>query len=127
MKAVVYYAPGDIRVEDRPEPTPAKDNLIVAVHCCGICGTDLKLATVGNPRCHPPRIIGHEIVGHVVHVGSAVEGFALGERLTLATTIACGTCAYCIRDLGNMCLNAKPISYDFDGAFAEYVAIPLWL
>ena len=124
MKAAVYYAPGDIRVEDRPEPVPTADNLIVKIHCCAICGTDLKLATVGNPRCHPPRIIGHELVGLVTHVGSQVQGFAVGERVTLATTVACGHCQYCVLGLGNMCPNAKPISYDFDGGFAEYLAIP---
>ncbi len=124
MKAVVYYAPGDIRTEERPEPVPAQDNLIVKVHCCGICGTDLKLATVGNPRCHPPRVIGHEMVGHIVHVGAQVSGFSQGERVTLATTLACGNCAYCARHLGNLCPQAKPISYDFDGAFAEYLAVP---
>lgn len=124
MKAVVYYAPKDIRVEERPEPISAPDNLIVEVHCCAICGTDLKLATIGNPRCHPPRIIGHEMVGHIVHVGSQVTGFVVGERVTLATTLACGECAICRHGLGNMCPNAKPISYDFDGAFAEHLAIP---
>jgi L-iditol 2-dehydrogenase len=124
MKAIVYYGPGDIQVEDRPEPAPTEDNLIVEVHCCAICGTDLKLATVGNPRCHPPRIIGHELVGHISHVGSQVQGFAIGERITLATTLACGDCAYCELGLGNMCPNAKPISYDFDGGFAERLAIP---
>ncbi len=124
MQAVVYHAPGDIRVEERPEPTPAADNLIVQVHACAICGTDLKLATIGNPRCHPPRIIGHEMVGHIVHVGADVRGFALGQRITLATTVACGNCPYCARNLGNMCPNARPISYDFDAAFARYVAIP---
>jgi len=124
MQAAVYYAPGDIRVEDRPEPVPADDNLIVQVGGCCVCGTDLKLATIGNPRCHPPRILGHEMVGRVVHVGAAVRGFALGDRVTLATTIACGNCPYCARGLGNLCPNAKPISYDFDGAFARYIAIP---
>ena len=124
MQAVVYYAPGDIRVEERPEPAPAADNLIVRVRACAICGTDLKLATIGNPRCHPPRIIGHEMVGEIVHAGADVRGFTASERITLATTVACGNCPYCDRGLGNMCPNAKPISYDFDGAFARYVAIP---
>jgi L-iditol 2-dehydrogenase len=124
MKAAVYYGPGDIRIEERPEPAPAANNLILEVSCCAICGTDLKLATVGNPRCHPPRIIGHEFVGRAVHVGSDVTGFAPGDRVTLATTLACGTCAYCALGLGNLCPNSKPISYDFDGAFARFVAIP---
>jgi len=124
MQAAVYYGPGDIRVEERPEPSPAPDNLILEVSCCAICGTDLKLATVGNPRCHPPRIIGHEFVGRVVHVGSEVGGFARDDRVTLATTLACGACAYCDLGLGSLCPNSKPISYDFDGAFARFLAVP---
>jgi len=124
MKAVVYYGPGDIRFEDHAEPAPAPENLIVKVRCCAICGTDLKLATIGYPRCHPPRIIGHEMVGEIVHVGSQVKGFALGNRITLATTVSCGQCAYCALGLGNLCPNAKPISYDYDGAMSEYLAVP---
>jgi L-iditol 2-dehydrogenase len=124
MQSAVYYGPGEIRIEERPEPAPVADNLILEVSCCAICGTDLKLATVGNPRCHPPRIIGHEFVGRAVHVGSAVRGFAPGDRVTLATTLACGACPYCARGLGNLCPNSKPISYDFDGAFARFLAVP---
>jgi L-iditol 2-dehydrogenase len=124
VHAVVYYGPGDVRLEERPEPTPAADNLIVRVRGCCICGTDLKLATIGNPRFHPSRIIGHEMVGEIIHVGTAVRGFSMGERITLATTLACGNCPYCARGLGNMCPNARPISSDFDGAFAPYIAVP---
>ena len=124
MKAAVYYGPGDVRVEERPDPVATNDNLIAAVEACAICGTDLKIATVGNPRCHPPRIIGHEMVGTTRHVGGNVRGFAVGERITLATTVACNACPVCDRGLQNMCPNARPISYDFDGAFAERIAIP---
>jgi L-iditol 2-dehydrogenase len=124
MKAAVYYGAGDIRVEDHAEPAPTSENLIAKVRCCALCGTDLKLATIGYPRCHPPRIIGHEMVGEIVHVGSQVEGFTLGDRITLATTVSCGQCAYCALGLGNLCPNAQPISYDFDGALAEYLAFP---
>jgi L-iditol 2-dehydrogenase len=124
MRAAVYYGPGDIRIEERPEPDPALDNLILEVSCCAICGTDLNLATVGNPRCHPPRVIGHEFVGRVVYIGRDVTGFAEGDRVTLATTLACGACPYCTLGLGNLCPNSKPISYDFDGAFASFVAVP---
>jgi L-iditol 2-dehydrogenase len=98
--------------------------MIAEVGCCAICGTDVKLATIGNPRCHPPRVIGHEMVGRLIHVGSEIRGFKVGERITLATTVACGRCPYCERRLGNMCPHAKPISYDFDGAFAQRIAIP---
>lgn len=124
MKAAVYYKVNDIRVEERPEPLAYKNNMIAKVKCCSICGTDLKILISGNPRCHPPRIIGHEMVGSLIHIGSEVEGFEIGERVTLATTISCGVCDYCMIGLGNLCLNARPISYDYDGAFAEYIEIP---
>lgn len=81
MKAAVYYGPGDVRVEERPDPEATDDNLIATVEACAICGTDLKISTAGNPRCHPPRIIGHEMVGTIEHVGKDVEGFVLGERV----------------------------------------------
>ena len=124
MKAAVYYKQGDIRVEERPDPVSKKNNMIVKVSCCAICGTDLKILTSGNPRCHPPRIIGHEMVGSIIHLGSEVYGFKIGDRITLATTISCGECEYCNIGLGNLCNNSKPISYDYDGAFAEYIEIP---
>jgi len=124
MKAAIYYGPGDIRVENRPEPAATDDNVIVQVHCCAICGTDLKLATIGHHRARPGRVIGHEMVGHVVHAGADVEGFAEGERITLATTVACGDCPYCAMGLGNLCPNSLPIGLAADGAFAELMAIP---
>ena len=64
------------------------------------------------------------MVGQIIYTGSKTKGFTPGERVTLATTIACGNCLYCSRGLGNICPDAKPISYDFDGAFAEYMEVP---
>lgn len=124
MKAAVYYGPADIRLEEQPERVPTDENMIVEVHCCAICGTDLKLATVGNPRYHPPRIIGHEIVGHITHVGSRVSGFALGERVTFATTLGCLECSYCRIGLQNICPNRTPISNDYDGGYASHIEVP---
>jgi len=124
MRAAVYLAPGDIKVQDCPEPIPTDDNLIARVHFCAICGSDKKLATIGHPRWRPPRIIGHEMVGHLTHVGSGVQGFELGDRITLATTLGCLECGYCRLGLTNMCPNAQAISQASDGAFAELIAIP---
>lgn len=124
MNSAVYYNVHDIRVQESPLPVLTEDNLIVKVHACAICGTDLKIFSVGNPRCTPPRIIGHEFVGTIVQSGNKVKGFTAGDRITLATTVACNKCDICALGLQNMCPNAKPISYDFDGGFAEFVAIP---
>jgi len=124
MKALVYYAPGDLRIEERPEPIPEPDNLILEVLCCAICGSDVKMLTVGDPRSRPPRIVGHEMCGRIAHVGSNVSGFQVGERVTLAPTLTCGECAYCSLGLGNMCPNNAPISRAYDGAFAKRMAVP---
>jgi L-iditol 2-dehydrogenase len=124
MKAAVYYGPADIRVEEQPERIPTEDNMIVEIHACAVCGTDLKLATIGNPRYHPPRIIGHEIIAHITHVGKNVHGFAPGERVTFATTLACGECEVCHLGLQNICPNRTPISNDFDGGFTTHMEVP---
>jgi L-iditol 2-dehydrogenase len=124
MKAAVYNGPGELKVVEVPDPQPRSDTMILRIRACAICGTDLKLYTVGNPRCKPPRILGHELVGEVVAVGSGIEGFAFGDRVTVATTIACRRCDYCRRGLENLCPYAKCISYDYDGAFAEYMEVP---
>ena len=126
MKAAVYYGPGDICVEDRPEPDASEDNLVVQVHCCAICGTDVKLATIGHHRAEPGRVIGHEMVGHIVHAGKEVVGFAESERVTLATSVGCGStsCPYCALGLANLCPDALPIGLGADGAFAELMAVP---
>jgi L-iditol 2-dehydrogenase len=88
----------------------------------------LKQVAVLNPQpevhIRGDRAGRYEFVGRVVHVGSDVRGFTPGDRVTLATTLACGACPYCALGLGNLCPNAKPISYDFDGAFARFLAIP---
>lgn len=124
MKAVVYYEPKDIRIEERPEPVPKNDNMIARVVCCAICGSDLKMWLAGNPRCQPPRIIGHEMTGILTHVGENVQGYKAGERITLATTVGCGQCYYCKNNRSNLCPEARPISNASDGAFAEYIEIP---
>ncbi len=124
MQAAVYYGAGDVRVEEHPEPEAREDNLIAAVSFCAICGTDVKLATIGHPRWKPPVVIGHEFCGKLVHVGRKVRGFAVGERVTMATTLGCNRCPTCARGLQNMCPDNKPICLVYDGAFAPRVAIP---
>ena len=124
MKAVVYQGPGRVELCERADPEPRADNLLADVICCAICGSDLKLAVRGNPRFSPGRIIGHEMVGTLSHVGSDVDGFSPGERVTLATTIGCGQCPYCRLGLSNLCEDAVRIGSDSDGAFAPRIAIP---
>ena len=98
--------------------------MVIKIESCAICGTDLKILKFGNPRCKPPQVIGHEFVGKVIEKDETAKGFQIGDRITMATSIPCGKCHFCNRGLGNLCNNLKCISYDFPGAFAEFMAIP---
>ena len=125
MKAIVYHAPGDIRVDDLPDPVCGAGELLVEVDACAVCGTDLKTFNHGNPRIAPPLTMGHEFTGTVAEVGnSAVGGFAVGERVVMATSISCGTCFYCRKGWTNLCVSLAPMGFTYPGGMAERVVIP---
>lgn len=90
IKAVVYHAPGDIRVGRVPMPVCGADELLVKVDACAVCGTDLKSMVSGNPRIKAPKTMGYEFAGLIESVGPAVEGVAAGERVVMATSVSCG-------------------------------------
>ena len=95
-KSVVYYAPGDVRIEDmKPIDSTGDGEVTIRVEACAICGTDIKSYLKGNPRIKPPMIMGHEFCGEIIEVGENVEGYKAGQRVTMATTIGCGDCIYC--------------------------------
>jgi L-iditol 2-dehydrogenase len=124
MKAVVYYAPGDVRVETLPVPACGDDELRVRVDACAVCGTDLKSYLNGNPRIKAPLTMGHEFSGLVETVGASVQDFATGERVVMATSISCGACYCCRRGWPNLCINLAPMGFSYAGGMAEYVTIP---
>jgi L-iditol 2-dehydrogenase len=123
MKAVVFYAPGDIRVEDVECPVCQSGEVLVKVDACAVCGSDMKAAASGNVRIKPPRIMGHEFTGVIVEKGDNVKGYDAGDRVVMATSISCGECYYCRHGHRNLCINLAPMGYSFDGGMAEYVAI----
>lgn len=124
-KKVVYYGPKDLRLEDMESvPVCGPGELVCEVEAAAICGSDIKAYNVGNPKMQPPCTPGHEFVGTLVAVGEGVEDFAVGERITMATTIGCGECVYCKEGRTNVCLNAKPMGFVYNGAMAKYVVIP---
>lgn len=124
MKAVVYYAPGDLRVEDVPDPRAGPDEIRVKVDACAVCGTDRKSYQHGNPRIKAPLVMGHEFTGLIDTVGPRVEGFAIGERIVMATSISCGRCRYCREGWRNLCLDLAPMGFTYPGGMAEYTVIP---
>ena len=125
MQAIVYHAPGDIRVEDIPKPICAEGELLVRVDACAVCGTDLKSKHSGNPRIKAPMVMGHEFTGLIEEISPSAKGdWHLGERVVMATSIACGECFYCKKSLRNLCVALAPMSFSYPGGMAEYVSIP---
>ncbi|MFI6814397.1 zinc-dependent dehydrogenase [Nonomuraea sp. NPDC050328] len=112
MKVARFHAPGDIRLEEAPRP---QGDLVIRVRNCSTCGTDAKILRHGHHRLRPPRVLGHEIAGEVV---------GTGERVQVIAAIPCGTCPDCRRGRLTVCPNQESMGYDYDGGFAEYMAIP---
>jgi L-iditol 2-dehydrogenase len=124
MKVARFHAPGDIRVEDLPEPSPGPGDVKIRVRNCSTCGTDVKISRFGHQNIVPPRVMGHEVAGEVVEVGDDVEGWSSGDRVQVIAAIPCGTCAECKRGSMTVCPNQTSIGYDYDGGFAEFMIVP---
>lgn len=124
MKAAVFEALGHLTVRDVPDPVlPDEDSLILKVHACAVCGSDLRILRYGNPRVRPPQIIGHEVAGEVVAVGRRVTRFRVGDRLATGADVPCGECRWCREGLANNCATNYAIGYQFQGGFAEYMPL----
>lgn len=124
MKAALFSGPGDLRVIDVEQPTPNQNQLLIRVKSCATCGTDAKIFKHGHPRLNPPQIIGHEIAGEIVEVGSDVQGFSKGDRVQVIAAIPCGDCWLCLSGRMTICENQLSMGYQFAGGFAEYMVIP---
>lgn len=124
MKVVRFYAPGDLRYEDADKPTPGADEVLIKVWATSTCGTDVKIFGAGHQNLDPPRVIGHEIAGEVVEIGSSVEGWQAGDRVQVIAAVPCGECEECTHGKMSVCPNQVSMGYQFDGGFAEYMIVP---
>jgi len=125
MLVVRYYAPEDVRIEDIPEPEPGPREVKVRVRANSICGTDAKIFHHGHHRLDPPRVLGHELAGEVVEVGSEAQGgWAVGDRVQVIAAVPCGDCEYCQRGWQTVCPTQKAVGYHWDGGLAQYIVIP---
>lgn len=124
MKVTRFYAPGDVRIEEAPEPEAGPGEVKIRVRNCSTCGTDLKIYRYGHHRIDPPRVMGHEIAGEVVQVGAGVGGWSAGDRAQVIAAIPCGQCAECRHDRMTVCPNQESMGYQYDGGFAEYMIVP---
>ncbi|GAC1506748.1 MAG: zinc-dependent dehydrogenase [Terriglobales bacterium] len=130
MQAAVYRGKNDVRLETVAVPTIGAGELLVRVHTCGICGTDLKKISTGSHSA--PRIFGHETSGMIVAVGAGVEDFRRGDRVVVFHHIPCGNCYYCRHNTFAQCETYKKVgcTAGFEpsgGGFAEYVRVMDWI
>lgn len=124
MKAALFSGPGDLKVIEVDQPTPNESEILIRVRTCATCGTDAKIFNHGHPRLKPPQIIGHEIAGEIIAIGSKVAGFAIGDRVQVIAAIPCGECWLCTSGRMTICENQLSMGYQFAGGFAEYMVIP---
>jgi len=130
MKAAVYRGVDDVRLEEVPVPEIEAGEILVRVHTCGICGTDLKKIATGSHSA--PRIFGHETSGVVAKVGEGVRKFSVGERVVVFHHIPCRECYYCRHKTFAKCAMYKKVgcTAGFEpsgGGFAEYVRVMDWI
>ena len=122
MEAMVLKAPRTaLERLSVADPHPGPGQVLVKVHACGVCRTDLHVVDGELPHARSPIVPGHEIVGTVVAMGAGVDGFARGDRVGvpwLAST--CGACGYCRTGRENLCDNARFTGYTVDGGYAEF-------
>jgi len=125
MKALRFYAPEDVRLEDVPEPSCGPDEIKLRVRNCSTCGTDVKIFHNGHQNLSPPRILGHEVAGEVVEVGADVTGdWKPGDRAQVIAAVPCGECHECRKGWMAVCQNQTSMGYQYDGGFAEYMIVP---
>jgi L-iditol 2-dehydrogenase len=130
MTAAVYRGANDVRVEHVPVPEIGPGELLLRVHTCGVCGTDLKKIATGSHSA--PRIFGHETAGTIAAVGDGVSNFRAGERVIVFHHIPCGHCYYCRHKTFAQCPVYKKVgaTAGFEpsgGGFAEYVRVMDWI
>jgi alcohol dehydrogenase, propanol-preferring len=121
MRAMVLEAQGDpLAAVDVPEPEPDTGQLLVRVHACGVCRTDLHVVDGDLPDPKLPLVPGHQVAGEVVGAGDGAARFAAGARVGIPWLgWACGECRYCGVGRENLCERARFTGYDLDGGYAE--------
>ncbi len=123
----VDAGPG-LRLMEVPRPEIGINDVLIKVHKTGICGTDLHIESWdpwAAKTIHPPQVIGHEFVGEVAEVGENVTDFHAGELVSGEGHVTCGRCRHCLAGQRHLCVNTVGLGVNRDGAFAEYVALPM--
>lgn len=126
MKAAVFYGEKDLRIEEIEIPKPGCGEVLLKVHACGVCGTDVHIyeGDEGAAKSPAGTVLGHEFSGEIVEVGKGVTRLKAGDRVCVDPNKLCGKCEYCLSGIGHFCENMVGIGTTVNGGFAEYCVIP---
>ncbi len=129
MKALVKAnAEPGLWMQDVPEPKLGINDVLIRIHCTGICGTDLHIHAWdrwAQQTIPVPMVVGHEFVGEVVEVGSNVSDFDAGDVVSGEGHLVCGRCRNCMAGRRHLCAHTQGVGVNRSGAFAEYLALPM--
>jgi L-iditol 2-dehydrogenase len=116
----MYYHNRDVRLEEIPTPRIGPGELLVKVLASGICGSDvMEWYRIKKA----PRVLGHEIAGEIVEVGSGADCYKMGDRVFVSHHVPCNTCPYCLNGFHTLCDTLRGTNFD-PGGFAEYIRVP---
>jgi L-iditol 2-dehydrogenase len=130
MRAAIWDGPGEMAVGEVRDATCPADGVLLRVTACGICGTDVRTFFNGDRRISPPWVLGHEISGELIEVGPqaaaevAQAGIEVGDHVHCISTLWCGVCRMCRSGNEHLCVRHELMGFDYQGAYAELVAIP---
>ncbi|MDR0712057.1 MAG: zinc-binding alcohol dehydrogenase family protein [Prevotellaceae bacterium] len=125
MKVVRIAKPGELNIVEAAMPKPAAGEALLKVMYCGICGSDLQTYTGNQPFADYPRIPGHEFSAEIIEIPTNSKGLKTGMTVTANPYFCCGKCYSCRRGVVNCCQDNKTMGVQRDGAFAEYITMPI--
>ncbi|MFS2221617.1 zinc-binding alcohol dehydrogenase family protein [Pantoea sp. B65] len=124
MNSLICLEPRNMVYQSRPQPTPAAGEAVIKIIAAGICGTDIHAWAGNQPFFSYPRVLGHELCGEIVALGSEVRSLHAGQRTVLIPYVSCLQCAACRSGKSNCCENISVIGVHQDGGFCEYLSVP---
>ncbi|TNG97095.1 zinc-binding alcohol dehydrogenase family protein [Pasteurellaceae bacterium USgator11] len=124
MKSLVCKEPFSLEYQEKPAPIATDNEVVIKVSVVGICGTDIHAYQGNQPFFEYPRVLGHEVCGSIVALGSQVKAYKIGERVALVPYLSCGQCIACQNGKTNCCEKISVMGVHQDGGFSELLAIP---
>ena len=124
MLAARLHGPGDLRMDEIPIPSPREDEVLIKVHRCGICGTDLHIVKGNFPAPNLPLTLGHEFSGTIIETGSNVDRANIGARVVADINVSCGRCKFCRNNAKLFCPLVLQLGVHAAGGLAEFVVAP---